>query len=328
MRVVLGIDVGGTTIKAGLFTLAGELIGTCSMKTPKEVADTTFTQITSKLKDFIAKQQTRLYPQQQDKLNLAAIGLDIPGPVNSQGKVLMIANANIDIEAFVESLSLYFRDVPITVLNDANAAAMGELWQGSAKQYHDFVLLTLGTGVGAGVVIDGNIVPGFTGAAGEVGHMTLNLQETKVCGCGRTGCLEQYSSATGLVSLYKKACEKDGTIPCTIEHASDSKAVFKAFVAGDRSAERAIDEACDYLAQAMSAVAVIINPEAFVIGGGLGQSFDVFSHRLAASFQKYALAGCKDTKIVPALLGNSAGMYGAAYKAMVEAGLGDLLWIR
>ena len=208
-------------------------------------------------------------------------------------------------------------------MNDANAAALGELWQGSARDLSSFVMVTLGTGVGGGVVTGGKLVSGAFGAGGEIGHITVNAGETRVCGCGRRGCLEQYASATGIVWLYQQACKADGGEHPKPEHATDTITVFNACRDGDACAERAIDQMCDTLGLALAQISCVIDPAAYLIGGGVAGGFDLFAERLAASFRSHCLSTSASARILPCSLGNEAGMYGVAYAALQEAAKGE-----
>lgn len=197
--------------------------------------------------------------------------------------------------------------------NDANAAALGELWQGSAQGARNMVFVTLGTGVGGGVVVNGQVISGIHGAGGEIGHMCMNPDEDRTCGCGGHGCLEQYSSATGVVSNYRIECAKRGIDPIELAGPSDSRAVFQACRDGDEAARAAMETMASYLGRALATIAAIVDPDAFVIGGGASASSDVFLEPLVAHYRSRALKVCADTPIEIASLGNDAGIIGAAY---------------
>ena len=174
----------------------------------------------------------------------------------------------------------------------------------------------MGTGVGGGVVTGGRLVAGAFGAGGEIGHITVERDEPLTCGCGRHGCLEQYASAKGVVRLYLEECERRGVTPVHVEHATDTLSVFKALAGGDECAGIAIDKMCDYLALAMSQISCVMDPELYLIGGGVAGAFATFAPRLRERFQALALSTCKDVRIEAAGLGNQAAMYGCAYEAL------------
>ncbi len=228
----------------------------------------------------------------------------------------MTANMQFDLEGLKSSLHKSLGCIPVIVLNDANAAALGEMWRGGAHAYRNFCMVTLGTGVGGALVVDGKVVAGHHGCAGEFGHVVLNYDETEKCGCGRCGCLEQYASASGIVRLYKKACDAVNVEGVELEGPADSKAIFDAAARGDEQALYAVEYMCDYLARGLSSIAVIANPEAFVFGGGVSYGFHTFAPILRSYFEKYTLSSCVKTAFVAAELGNDAGSYGAAFEAL------------
>ena len=179
-----------------------------------------------------------------------------------------------------------------------------------------FVLIAIGTGVGAGVVANGKLVAGAFGAGGEIGHITVEPDEPKTCGCGRHGCLEQYASAKGIVRLYLEECEARGVTPVNIEHETDTISVFRAHAAGDECATIAIDKMCSYLARAMAQVSCVVDPAMYLIGGGVAGSFATFATELRSRFEEYALRVSRPVRIEAASLGNQAAMYGCAYEAL------------
>ncbi|MFZ2755552.1 MAG: ROK family protein [Atopobiaceae bacterium] len=313
-ELLLGIDIGGTAIKVGLFSHAGRLLAQESISTPALVDDRAYAVVADALTELLAERGFA-------RPDVAGIGIDIPGPVREDGSVGFLPNIELDVEGLKTALSSAFSRAAIATLNDANAAAFGELWQGSAKGERSFVFVTLGTGVGGGVVIDGKLVRGKHGAGGEIGHITVNPHEkVRACGCGRLGCLEEYASATGLVRLYQEACERGGTVAC--DTADGAIAVFQALARGDEAAKAALSQMCEYLAIAFAHMSCVIDPGAFVIGGGVSASFDVFADELAERFRAHALPMCAETKIIRASLGNEAGIYGAAYQALLATATG------
>ena len=309
MDMVLGIDVGGTSIKAGLFTPEGELLEERKIPTPALVDAAAYATVIEGLGKILAAHDAT-------PSDVIACGLDVPGPVADDGTVGLLANIKLDPEGFVHALASEFPNASIAFVNDANAAALGELWAGVAQGASSFVLIALGTGVGAGVVVGGRLIAGSFGAGGEIGHITLNRDETRTCGCGRRGCLEQYASAQGIVRLYLEECERRGVTPVHVEHATDTLSVFRALAGGDECAQLAVDKMCDYLALAMSQISCIVDPEMYLIGGGVAGAFATFAPELRKKFAEYALKPCKEARIEAASLGNQAAMYGCAYEAL------------
>ena len=309
MDMVLGIDVGGTSIKAGLFTPEGELLEERKIPTPALVDAAAYAPVTEGLGKILAAHDATA-------ADVSACGLDVPGPVADDGTVGLLANIKLDPEGFVGALAAEFPNASIAFVNDANAAALGEMWAGVAQGVSSYVLIALGTGVGAGVVVGGRLIAGSFGAGGEIGHITLNRDETRTCGCGRRGCLEQYASAQGIVRLYLEECERRGVTPVNVEHATDTLSVFRALAGGDECAKLAVDKMCDYLALAMSQISCIVDPEMYLIGGGVAGAFATFAPELREKFAEYALKPCKEARIEAASLGNQAAMYGCAYEAL------------
>ena len=196
--------------------------------------------------------------------------------------------------------------------NDANVAALGEMWQGGGKGYSDLVMVTLGTGVGGGIIIDSKIIAGYHGAGGEIGHACVNHNEVRPCNCGNHGCLEQYSSATGVVRCMKKLLDENPDTPCTLRGTEfAAKDVFDAARNGDALAAREVDEMTDTLGMALATIAATVDPEMFMVGGGVSRAGDVLFAPLREHFKVYAFKSCRETPIVPAILGNDAGIYGS-----------------
>ena len=200
----------------------------------------------------------------------------------------------------------------VLVGNDANVAALGEIWMGAAKGCRSAVMVTLGTGVGGGVIVNGKVIDGSHGAGGEIGHITVNRHETATCGCGKHGCLEQYSSATGVVRCMKKLLDENPDIPCTLRGIDfAAKDVFDAARSGDALAAREVDEMTDTLGMALASIAATTDPEMFMIGGGVARAGEVLFDPLREHYKTYAFKSCRETPIVAATLGNDAGIYGS-----------------
>ncbi|MBP1753719.1 MAG: hypothetical protein H6Q59_117, partial [Firmicutes bacterium] len=186
-------------------------------------------------------------------------------------------------------------------------------WMGGGKGYKSLVLATLGTGVGGGIILNGHILSGSNGAAGEIGHILVNEEETSSCGCKKQGCLEQYASATGIVRLAKKfLAESDEASSLRGKEDISAKMVFDHAKAGDKLALAVVDKACYYLGLAMAHIAQVVDPEAFVIGGGVSKAGEIITETVKKHYNKYVIDSLKDKEFKLATLGNDAGIYGAA----------------
>ena len=286
-----GIDLGGTTAKVGLFTTAGALLEKWEVPTDTSNAgEHILGNLAKAVKDKM--QENGITAEQVE-----GVGVGVPGPVlDSRIVPIVCANLggwgerNVSIQ-----LSGLLDGIKVLVGNDADVAALGEIWMGCAKGCRSAVMVTLGTGAG-----------------GEIGHITVNPHETAVCGCGKHGCLEQYSSATGVVRCMKKLLDENPDTPCTLRGTDfAAKDVFDAARAGDALAAREVDEMTDILGMALASIASTTDPEMFMVGGGVARAGDVLFNPLREHFKTYAFSSCRETPIVAATLGNDAGIYGA-----------------
>ena len=221
-------------------------------------------------------------------------------------------NLGWDIVPLAEELGK-LSGMKVKVGNDANVAALGENWMGSGKGYNSIVMVTLGTGIGGGIIIDGNILTGANGAAGEIGHIVVNEQEIEACNCGHYGCIEQYASATGIVRMAKRALagtSEDSKLR-TFGEAVSAKDVFDCARAGDKVACDVVDQVCGMLGATLAKIGCVVNPDAFIIGGGVSRAGQILIDALQEPFKAQVFHACKDTPIVLATLGNDAGIYGA-----------------
>ena len=303
-----GIDLGGTTAKIGLFTTSGALLEKWEVPTDTSNAGE---HILENLADAIHGKMTE---KEIAAEQVEGVGIGVPGPVLDSSIVpIVCANLGGWGERNVSAqLSGLLNGLKVLVGNDANVAALGEIWMGAAKGAKNAVMVTLGTGVGGGVVVNGKVIDGVHGAGGEIGHITVNRHETAVCGCGKRGCLEQYSSATGVVRCMKKLLDENPDTPCVLRGTEfAAKDVFDAARNGDALAAREVDEMSDTLGMALANIASTVDPEAFLVGGGVARAGDVLFAPLNKHFQEYAFKSCRETPIKQASLGNDAGIYGA-----------------
>lgn len=302
----VGVDIGGTTVKLGLFTVKGQLLDKWEITTRKDEGGKYI------LGDVSESIEDKLTEKNIDKKDVAGVGMGVPGPVKEDGTVLKCANLGwgiFNVEDELEKLT----GLPVKAGNDANMAALGEMWQGGGKGYSNQVMVTLGTGVGGGIIINGKMLSGVNGAGGEIGHIQINDDETEVCGCGKTGCLEQYTSATGIVRAANKALDSTDK-PSKLRSLQyvSAKEIFDAAKEGDELASDLVEEHGKALGKALAQIACVVDPEIFVIGGGVSKAGQVLIDTTGKYFQKYAFHACRNTKFALATLGNDAGIYGSA----------------
>ncbi len=304
-KYVFGIDIGGTTVKCGLFTVKGELLEKWEIPTRTEnngaailpdVADTVLKKIQEK---GLAKEE------------IAGIGIGVPGPVNEQGEVPGAVNLHwgyVNLAGDMEKMT----GLRVKAGNDANVAALGEMWKGGGAGCQSIVMVTLGTGVGGGIINNGKIVTGAHGAGGEIGHIHVTDDVERNCNCGNHGCLEQVTSATGITYLANRKLKKDDRPSMLRGGEVNAKTVFDAVKAGDELAKEVAEEFGKYLGTALASVACVADPEVFVIGGGVSKAGQVILDYIKKYYAQYAFMTCKQAGFALAELGNDAGIYGAA----------------
>lgn len=302
-----GVDVGGTTVKIGLFSGDGKLEEKYEIATDKSDQGAHIIEhIAAKLDEIIAEKSYGI-------LDCMGVGIGLPGPVD-RGMILGCVNLGWGIFSIVEEFSKAFHNVPVYAGNDANTAALGEYVAGAGKGIKNMMMVTLGTGVGGGIIIDGRILEGANGGAGEIGHIPVNPQEQDICGCGKKGCLEQYASATGIVRVAEKLRKENGNT--ALPAGCTAKQVFDYAKEGDELAMQAVEELGRYLGLALASCACVLNPEGIVIGGGVSRAGKILLDVTEKNFQTYVFKPCRNVKFCLAELGNDAGIYGAA--AMVN----------
>ena len=302
-----GVDVGGTTVKIGLFSGDGKLEEKYEIATDKSDQGAHIIEhIAAKLDEIIAEKSYGI-------LDCMGVGIGLPGPVD-RGMILGCVNLGWGIFSIVEEFSKAFHNVPVYAGNDANIAALGEYVAGAGKGMKNMMMVTLGTGVGGGIIIDGRILEGANGGAGEIGHIPVNPQEQDTCGCGKKGCLEQYASATGIVRIAEKLRKENGNT--ALSAGCTAKQVFDYAKEGDELAMQAVEELGRYLGLALASCACVLNPEGIVIGGGVSRAGKILLDVTEKNFQTYVFKPCRNVKFSLAELGNDAGIYGAA--AMVN----------
>ncbi len=303
-RYGFGVDVGGTTCKLGLFLSDGSLLDKWEIDTNKE------NNGASILEDIACAVEAKMEEKGIHREDVVGVGIGVPGPVLDDGTVRKCVNLGWGVINVSEILGSRL-GIPVKAGNDANVAALGEMWQGGGKGYRNVVMVTLGTGVGGGIVFGGKILAGTHGAAGEIGHLKMREQEDSFCGCGNHGCLEQYASATGIVRLALQRLAQDNapTVLRSMEKIT-AKDIFDGAKAGDSVCAELTQTLGQMLGVACANIACVIDPEVFVIGGGVSRAGKILLDAVEANFQKRCFHACQETTFALATLGNDAGIYG------------------
>lgn len=301
MKYGFGVDLGGTTVKIAYFDSTGNLLDKWEIPT---VTANGGSQILPDIADSINK-----YIDTKDiqKSSILGLGIGVPGPVDSKGIVNKCVNLGWGTFNIADKLQ-ELTGFSVKAGNDANVAALGEYWMGGGKDCDNMVFVTLGTGVGGGIVIEGNLLHGAHGSGAEIGHMVLNRNETAVCGCGKRGCVEQYCSATGISRLAR--LHGMGDMSC--------KDIFDAGKAGNPDALTILDEYYEYLGEFLGSLCSVVDPETVVIGGGVSKAGQVLIDGIVPKFKKYVFHAASNVRFTLASLGNDAGAYGA-FKLVLDA---------
>jgi glucokinase len=311
---IVGVDLGGTTTKIAFINLTGEILHKWEIPTDNANEGQ---NITSNIANAINQKLADLNEQ---KSKLIGIGMGAPGPMDYEtGVVLNVVNLgwkdNFPLQESLHSLTA----LPVVIENDANCAALGEMWNGAGKGAKDLVCVTLGTGVGGGVIANGDIVRGINGAAGEIGHITSIPFGGAPCNCGKSGCLETIASATGIVRLAKNELSKadaKGQLAAILSENGKitAKDVFDSARNGDELAKKIVDEVAFHLGFVLANIANTLNPETIVLGGGVSRAGDLLLDAVKVNFSMFAFSAVRDsTTLSLATLGNDAGAIGAAW---------------
>lgn len=305
MRYCFGIDVGGTTVKCGLFDTEGNVLEKWEIPTRTEDNGKNI------LPDVAAAINAKIEEKKLDKNLIEGVGIGVPGPVNDEGEVPVAVNLHwgrVHIVKEMEALT----GLKVKAGNDANVAALGELWKGGGVGYHNMILVTLGTGVGGGIIVHDQILAGSHGAAGEIGHAHVEDNIKDPCNCGNCGCLEQVASATGIVRLAKEELGAWEGETVLRDRPISAKSVFDAVKEGDALAVKIAERFGKYLGTALSVYACVTDPEVFVIGGGVSKAGPILLTFIEKYYKEHAFPTCRDAAFALATLGNDAGIYGAA----------------
>ena len=308
-KCCFGVDVGGTTVKIGCFDQEGHILSKWEIPTRKEEKGKyVLPDVAASLKNYIEKEHIAMG-------DIRGIGIGVPGPVLRNGTVERCVNLGWGHTDMKGILRQYFPGIDIEAGNDANVAALGEVWRGASRGRKNAVMVTLGTGVGGGVIINGKIVTGVHGMGGEIGHIHVRDEDHDTCNCGGHGCLEQSASATGLVREAKRLLRENPDTESGMREKGDrleAKDVFAFAAKEDALALKAIDTMAYYLGRAFAGIAMVVDPEVFIIGGGVSRAGKFLNDRIEKYYYDYAPLTGQKSDIVTALLGNDAGIYGAA----------------
>lgn len=304
----IGIDVGGTTVKIGIFETDGTLVYKWEVPSRKEENGAYI------LPDVAASIRKKLNERGIPMDAVIGAGMGFPGPVQPDGYVEVCVNLGWRDLNPQKILSELLDGMPVRSGNDANVAALGEMWQGGGKGCHDIVMVTLGTGVGGGVVHDQKIVAGRHGLGGEIGHIHIREGEKETCNCGGHGCLEQVAAATGIAreARRKMAAKPDASVMRAYGDAITAKNVLDAAKAGDALALEVMDTVCYYLGWALATISMTVDPEIFVIGGGVSKAGTFLTDWIDRYYRELTPISENKGEVRLATLGNDAGIYGAA----------------
>ncbi len=312
MKYGFGIDLGGTTVKLAYFDENGKMLDKWEIPTDtSENGKNIARDIAASVEDYLNRKQI---PRE----DIIGLGMGVPGPVSRDGVVHTCINLGwgvLNVEQEMSALTGF----PVKAGNDATVAALGEYWVGGGKGYENMVMVTLGTGVGGGVVVEGKVLCGAHGACGEIGHMTLNRDEPLVCNCGKRGCVEQYCSATGIVRTAKRYLEKNDA-PSALRDIEDltCKDVFDTAAKGDAVAAEILDIVYRYLAEFVGNICVTVDPEIVVIGGGVSKAGQPLLDGIRQYLPQHQIHATRNVGLALATLGNDAGAYGAC-KLVLDA---------
>lgn len=316
MKYCIGVDIGGTTVKMGLFEEDGKILDKW------EIVTDTSEEGKAVLPNIASSIAAKISEHGLDKRDVLGIGAGVPAPVNSEGIVNGSANLGWKYKEVKKELE-ELTGLSAYIGNDANVAALGEMWKGGGEGEKNMIMVTLGTGVGGGVIIDGKMLVGANGAGGEIGHICVNYSEKDQCGCGNRGCLEQYASATGIVRLAKQKLGQEMRSTVLNKEDVTAKDVFDAVKAGDEVAQEIAVEFGRYLGYGLANLAAVVDPAVFVIGGGVSKAGEVLLSYIEKPFMERAFFANRNVRFVLAQLGNDAGICGAAKMVLDADNIGN-----
>lgn len=311
-KYVIAIDLGGTQVKLGIFDETKEPIEKWAIDTD---ISNKGANVLSDISNSVRKKINSLNISVDDVM---AAGMGVPGPVEGKSLVKGCVSIGWDDLDVGRILGEMLGGIPVVVENDANTATLGEMWKGGGKGHKSLVMLTLGTDIGGGIIVNGNVVSGAFGGGGEVGHMVINPNETEPHACGKCGCFGYYGSGTGLARIARRklsSSEKDSVLRRIDTDKVTAKDELDAARAGDELALEIFEEYCDYLGRGLAIISNVVEPEVFVLGGGVSKAGDFLTEGVKKYYRNYCFHTAVNTQIVTAKLTNDAGIYGAAYMA-------------
>lgn len=304
MQYSFGVDVGGTTVKLGLFENDRLIEKTEIVTRTQNGGERILPDIAKKIDEICRARQL-------EKADVRGVGVGVPGPIDARGTVNRCVNLNWGVFNLHDALGA-LTGLRVVGGNDANCAALGEFYDGGGAGADSVLFLTLGTGVGGGVILNGKILGGAHGCGGEIGHITVSAPDKAPCTCGKFGCLEQYASANGIVRVCRqRLAEFDGRTVLTSAEPLTCKAIFDAAKYGDAFAVRTLDTVFDYLGEALASACCVCDPECVILGGGVSRAGEYLLSGTQRAFERHRFHACAGTKFALATLGNDAGMYGA-----------------
>lgn len=309
MEYGFGVDLGGTTAKIACFDKDGV------MQDKWEIPTRTEENGAHILPDIA--QSLQIYCRDHGITQVMGIGIGVPGAVTDDGVVNRCINLGWGKFNVAKALS-ELTGFQVVAGNDATVAALGECRKGGGKGRKNVVMLTLGTGVGGGIVVGGKLLYGTNGAGGEIGHMVLNRQETEACNCGKRGCVEQYCSATGIVRMAKAYLEDTHKDSALRGKDFTCKDVFDFAARGDEVSAAVLEQVYSYLGEFVANICCVVDPEIVVLGGGVSKAGETLLEGVKRHFARYAYHACRDTEFALATLGNDAGVYGA-FQMLLDA---------
>ena len=306
-RNCIGIDIGGTTVKIGIFTTEGEILKKWEIPTRREEGGKNILgDIAESVKETAKEMNIALS-------DFVGAGMGLPGPVEPDGHIPFCVNLGWKEGNPQEELSSLLDGMPVKSGNDANVAALGEMWRGGGIGFKNLVMVTLGTGVGGGIILNEKIWPGMQGVGGEIGHIHVVEGEQESCNCGGKGCLEQVASATGIVRVAKRRLAADPGAS-SLREIKDltAKDVLDEAKKGDALALESLEISCRYLGWALASITMVLDPEAYIIGGGVSKAGTFLTEKIQKYHDELSPMATRKAKVVLAELGNDAGIYGAA----------------
>lgn len=305
-NLYVGIDLGGTSVKLGIIDDAGNIIAKQEASTPRQKYEETLDLFVELI------QETGISLKE-----IKGIGIGVPGFVDvEKGTIANLVNVGWKNVSLKDDLEKKL-GIPVVVDNDANLAALGEVWQGAARGAKNIICITIGTGIGSGIIIDGKIYHGKNALAGEIGHLPINPLKGNRCNCGKLGCLETESSATAILNYALR--DKNHGVNTIISDNPTTKDIFDAAKSGDKVANEAINNAAYYLGLALSQISHALAPEKILIGGGVSKAKEQILNPIKDYFQQFSLTELNEqTEIVLAELENDAGIFGAVYNAIIN----------